>query len=140
MKISCNYAFMMRITGERVNILALISIETKRYIIINKNGIDSYFLIWKFISNCFTKLICNSRIIVIVFWFTSYLEKKLKENLTFEINVWFLFIVKFGYVGIFRILFLLFLFKFIEFSINSFNYERIVLRFNPISRYEWSIY
>ena len=54
------------ITEGRISTATLISIETGWYTIININGIESSFVIEYFISNCFTKLVCNSRIVVII--------------------------------------------------------------------------
>ena len=42
---SCNYVFMPRILRERISTVTLISIETERYILININGIGSFFVI-----------------------------------------------------------------------------------------------
>ena len=36
---------MMKIAEERISTVTLISIETERYILINLNGIDSFFII-----------------------------------------------------------------------------------------------
>ena len=37
---------MMKIAEERISTVTLISIETERYILINVNGIDSFFIIF----------------------------------------------------------------------------------------------
>ena len=68
---------MIRISGGRITTVTLISVEIKRYILVTIDGIDSFFVIQHFISDRFTKLVCNSRIVAITFSFILLLENNL---------------------------------------------------------------